>query len=182
MDVDLYQMLSKFPGWMAFIVVGTLGGSIAWLFSHRQYLKMVKSGYEDQIKLKDDTIKMLQDARQAATSTLEQAKLDAVRERDQYRAALHEEKAHHQATLLRLTEMESRPDLSKILSMERDFHEQKMKINQEMLNLLGRMDTKLDTEHKANTKICQQTAAAMGSMIKYFVAKGLLPNDHPLKI
>lgn len=178
---ELFDSLTKLgPRWMAFIIIGTIGGAIAYLIAHRQYLRQLRSGHAEQIALKDETIKMLNEARTTATSTLEQAKIDAVKERDQYRSALHEEKAHHQSTLLRLTELESRPDLGRILELERSFHEEKMKVQAKMLETLLKLEDKIDEEHQQNAKVCKEMAQTMQGLVKYLAKKGVIPNDHSL--
>lgn len=98
---DLFDMLTKLgPGWMAFIIVGTLGGAVAYVFSHRQYLKMVRAGHEEQLALKDETIKLLNASREQAINIFNLTTLDLTKERDVYRDRLHEERASHQASLL----------------------------------------------------------------------------------
>lgn len=175
----LYDWLVKLgPGWMGFILIGTIGGAIAYLVSHRQYMKMLREGHADQIKLKDETITMLEQAKTQAVATLESSNKDITKERDMYRDKLHEEKAHHQSTLLRLTELESRPDLSQILKLEKDFHDQKMAVQGKMLDALTRLDTKIDNEHRANAKLSQDTAKALTGLTKFLETKGILPQNH----
>lgn len=171
----LYEQLVKLgPGWMAFILVGTLGGAIAYLVSHRQYLRMLKTGHEEQINLKNETIAMLEQAKLQAIATLEAAKGDAVKDRDNYRDRLHEEKAHHQSTLLRLTELESRPDLSQILKLEREFHGEKMAVQHKMLETLFSLEKKIDDEHRANTELCVKTSKALTGLVDMLVKKGII--------
>lgn len=172
---DLYDFLIKLgPGWMSFILVGTIGGAIAYLVSHRQYLKMLRAGHEEQIKLKDETIAMLNEAKATAIVTLEAAKNDAVKDRDNYRDRLHEEKAHHQSTLLRLTELESRPDLTQILKVQRDFNQDNVGVQQKMLDLLTKLEKKIDEEHQVNTELCVKTGKALDGLVKMLVAKGVI--------
>lgn len=176
---NLYDLLLKLgPGWAATIIIGLVVGSIVYIISHRQYLRQMKEGHADQIKLKDETITMLEQAKQHVTTTLESAKNDITKERDVYRDKLHEEKAHHQSTLLRLTELESRPDLGQILKLEREFHEQKMQVQSKMLSTIERLDAKIDREHMTNAALTQKTAAALNVLVDFLEKKGIVPENH----
>lgn len=176
---NLYEFLVKMgPGWMATILMGLIIGSIVYLIAHRSYLKQLRDGHAEQIKLKDDTITMLEQAKTQAIATLESSVKDITKERDTYRDKLHEEKAHHQSTLLRLTELESRPDLGQILKLEREFHDQKMAVQTKMLGALEKLDAKIDKEHSTNATLTQRTAKALDGLVTFLVTKGIIPENH----
>lgn len=188
---ELYEVLVKLgPGWTVVIVLGTVAGTMFYVVANRRYHRMMVRGHAEQIALKDDTVKMLREARDEAVAILTKAKDDAVKERDVYKDKLHEEKAHHQATLFRLTEAEARPDLGKILTQEREFHEAKMKVqkellgmNQRMIDQLVAMDRKLDEAAKrklddaANSVACQKTVQMVRGLVDYLIRIKVLPGD-----
>lgn len=177
MDEFIQHIFSKGPVWVNIVFAGTLVGLTIFIIANRTYVKQLRASYEErinasteahgeQIKLKDDTIDMLQRAKQESQLLLQEAAKDALKERDVYRDRLHEEKANHQATLLRLTEVESRPDLGRILSSVADF-------NQQMLNGIKA----LELEMKKHSSLCNRSIKLMDVIVTTLVEKKILTKD-----
>lgn len=176
---DLYDFLIKLgPGWMAFIMLGTVGGAISYIIANRTHIKLLHSGYSEQLKLKDELLESYRRSNEEVS-----------KERDMYRDRLHEEKAHHQATLLRKTEIEnqltSRPDLGKILETEAKFHAEKMemnrlmvKMNERMLETLSKMESKLDNEFSTASHNCNKALELMDALVSKLISTGALPKDY----
>ena len=169
------DIINHFPGWAVFIVVGTIGGTIAYIFANRQFIKLQKSGFEEQIKMLSDTMKLQRETADTDKAVLMRTRDEAIKERDVYKDKLHEEKANHQATLLRMADLESRPDLSRILELEKKLHEEKMAIHKQMLESLSKLDEKLNRELAQNAAVCQKTAQMQEAVIKYLSENNILP-------
>lgn len=176
---ELYEMIVKLgPGWANLIFLGVTGGTLIYIIANRQYLKMVREGHAEQLKLKDQTIEMLKSGKADSELILTQAKSDAVKERDVYRDKLHEEKANHQATLLRLAEMEKKPDLSRLLELEQSFHKEKVTLFDQLFKTLAKLDEKIEKEMKHQSKICDEQSRSLQGLIRLLVKQKVLPEEY----
>lgn len=175
---ELYQhLLTKGPFWINLTIAGTIAGSIIFVVANRAYIKQLRTSYEDQlkqlreahseqIKLKDETIQMTNQAKAESQQLLREASMDALKERDMYRDRLHEEKANHQATLLRLSEVENRPDLSEILKTTTDY-------NGRMLAAIQSMEL----EFRKHSNLSTRSVKLLDGIVKVLIEKNILTPD-----
>jgi len=56
----LYDTLLLYvPNWLVFALLGIVGGAIAYIISHWQFMRQVRSGYREQVRIKDEIIAAL---------------------------------------------------------------------------------------------------------------------------
>lgn len=91
------ELFQHFPA--AWGLLGMIFASVIFLIASRQVFKMQGIANENLVKTLDHQINALKD------------------EKDVYKDQLHGEKNSHQATLLRLKELESRPDMTSLASL-----------------------------------------------------------------
>ncbi len=174
MDEFYQYLLGKSPVWANIIFFGTVIGLAVFIIANRTYIRQLRASYEERLKslsharseqidLKNETINMLERAKHESQLLLQEAAKDAVKERDVYRDRLHEEKANHQATILRLHEAESRPDLGRIITATAEFNKQMLQSMQS-----------LELEMKKHSSVCSKSIRLMDVIIKTLIAKKIL--------
>lgn len=180
MDEIFNVLVAGGPFWMKIVFFASIIGAVSWVVINRQYVRMQRVHYENQLAAKEEahasilreraaqldekdrTLAMFKSSKDEQTQILLTAKNDATRERDMYRDRLHEEKANHQATLARLNLAEERPDLSQIMS-----------VTQRTLEFLQGMQESLTS----SASICSRTVKMVDGVIDHLIKKKVLPEN-----
>lgn len=168
---ELYDTLVALgPKWANLILAANIVGAALFVLINRKYYRaqteaydaqteLLKSNHAEQMSLKEDLI-----------THLKLVKNDAEKERDLYRAQLHEEKKVHQATQLRLHESESRPSFHGVQKEQRDFF-------LEVHALMKKLDQRVELSLKQSSDICTQSVVVMNGVIDYLKRTHILPDE-----
>lgn len=175
-------------GWLlagGISIVTSVGLALAYLISRAyiaQTIKTLKETIDSQaqsLKAKDELALSLAETTKQIIASLEEKLKVMTDERDGYRDTLHEERKPAQANVLKIQELELRPDLNKILQKEEAWHEQRelfyknMAENQtaiintqrDTLDLIHKIKTNVDDELKQSNEVCSQVGKALADII-----------------
>lgn len=142
------ELLKAFPAiWM---VVGVIIASGAFLIGNRYIFRWQRAATENLV------------------NTL-QRQIDAgVVEKDDYKTKLHAERESHQACVLRIKELEMKPDVTALFQASQDFYQQQTKVQVQQAQMMEEMLAavhKHDADATAQMKPIYDSLKLMGDGI-----------------
>lgn len=157
------DILRQFPAIWA--TIGLLaGGGVMFIVAQKfgpmknEALQEVVGAYKEQIVANRGLLEMQKSHYEIELSDLKV-------ERDNYRTALHGEKEAHQATLLTVADLQSRPNLDKVYEGQQAFFEKNTDCMQAILEALQEHDSGIEDRTKQIiepvVKVCEQIVAAL---------------------
>lgn len=166
MDELLQSLLSRSPVWLNLVFIAIIIASVIFIIANRQYAKQTKAAFEEQLKLKDESYALLKQHKDEAIAILKESVMEMTRERDVYRERLHAERDAHQVTTHKLSEAQTRPDLTDVVRSITSHNEAMMRVM-----------VKIELEIKNQVALTTRTARVMDHVISRLIEQKVLPAD-----
>lgn len=146
------------------LVVGAVVTLLIMLAVNRRYGPLQAKALNDLVDLYKKQIAASTGALEMQRSHYEMEHAETKVERDNYRQLLHAEKEIHQATQLRVAELENKPDVSRLYESEKAWNEKREAFYLRMAECLAQI---ADTQSKTTKQIASYDTAFDERMRKH---------------
>lgn len=153
-----------------FLLFGAAVGAIFWYVANKKFRQMEKQARDtlhDIIRDKDVRI----------------AQIDA--ERQEYKAKSHTLRNDCQGYQLEIAELKTRPDFTSLMTLEKEWHSQRVAFYSKLFRTMERINDKLDINRESIRRsgvLCNEVAVGLVGLVKMLAKQGVVPADYELDL